>query len=82
MTKTIPDRVFHVKDAGGRTYRVTRYAWLDNVAKAGQPEEWRETWHLLMTDNGGYLDPLDDDGRYVVDGTGTLVERIEMADAA
>lgn len=81
MTKTIPDRVFQVKDAGGRTYRVTRYAWLDNVAEEGRPEEWRETWHLLMTDNGGYLDPLED-GRYVVDGTGTLVEAVDMADAA
>jgi hypothetical protein len=76
MTKTIPERVFQVKDAGGRTYRVIRYAWLDNVAAEGRPEEWKETWHLLMTENGGFLDPVGE-GRYVVDGTGTVVESVD-----
>ncbi|VTU32075.1 hypothetical protein H6CHR_03728 [Variovorax sp. PBL-H6] len=76
MTKTIPERVFQVKDAGGRAYRVTRYAWLDNVAAEGRPEEWKETWHLLMTENGGFLDPVGE-GRYVVDGTGTVVESVD-----
>ncbi|MDB5827954.1 MAG: hypothetical protein JWQ73_2174 [Variovorax sp.] len=80
MTKTVPDRVFQVKDGSGRTYRVTRYAWLDNVADEGHPEDWRETWCLLMTDNGGYLDPVGE-GRYVVDGTGTLVESVQAAES-
>ena len=80
LTKTIPDRVFHVKDARGRTYKVTRYAWLNNVSAEDQPEEWHESWHLLMTENGGFLDPMED-GRYCVDGTGTLVEVVEGDDA-
>ena len=76
MTKTIPDRVFQVKDARGRTYKVTRYAWLDNGADEGGPDEWQEVYHLLMTENGGYLDPIDDT-HWVVDGTGTLVEAVQ-----
>lgn len=76
QTKTIPDRIFQVKDARGRAYRVTRYAWLENTAAEGAPEAWQEFWHLLLTENGGILDPIGE-GRWVVDGTGTLVEAVE-----
>jgi hypothetical protein len=76
QTKTIPERNFKVKDARGRIYNVTRYAWLDNVAGPGRTEEWREVYQLWMTENGGLLDPLGA-GRFVVEGTGTLVETVE-----
>lgn len=76
LSKTIPERVFKVKDAHGRQYKVTRYAWMESEADDVPVSQWRETWHLLMTENGGFLDPLGD-GRYVIDGTGTLVEPIE-----
>lgn len=76
-TRTIADRVFHVADDTGRTYRVTRYAWLDNVAAEGRPEDWQEIAHLLMTEYGGILDPDPaGPGRFVVDGTGTLVRTV------
>jgi len=76
QTKTIPERRFQVRDARGRTYNVTRYAWLDNVAGPGRPEEWREVYQLWMTEHGGLLDPLGA-GRFVVEGTGTLVGTVE-----
>jgi hypothetical protein len=76
LNKTIPERVFQVKDASGRRYKVTRYAWLESEADEAQSAQWHETWHLLMTENGGFLDPVGD-GRYVIDGTGTLVEPVD-----
>lgn len=76
LSKTIPERVFQVKDASGRRYKVTRYAWLESESDEAQSAQWHETWHLLMTENGGFLDPVGD-GRYVIDGTGTLVEPVE-----
>lgn len=76
LNKTIPERVFQVKDASGRQYKVTRYAWMESEANEAASAQWRETWHLLMTENGGFLDPVGD-GRYVIDGTGTVVEPIE-----
>ncbi|RZA13961.1 MAG: hypothetical protein EOP93_19420 [Lysobacteraceae bacterium] len=76
LNKTIPERVFQVKDASGRQYKVTRYAWMESEADEAASAQWRETWHLLMTENGGFLDPVGD-GRYVIDGTGTVVEPIE-----
>ncbi|MCW5653191.1 hypothetical protein [Hydrogenophaga sp.] len=76
--KTIPAHVFHVQDAGGRRYKVTRYAWLENLAAEGQPEKWNEFWHLLLTENGGIVDPVEDDERhFVIDGTGTEVALVE-----
>ena len=75
LNKTIPERVFQVKDASGRQYKVTRYAWMESEADEAASAQWRETWHLLMTENGGFLDPVGD-GRYVIDGTGTVVEPI------
>ena len=81
LTKTIPERVFQVKDASGRQYKVTRYAWMESEADEAASAQWRETWHLLMTENGGFLDPVGD-GRYVIDGTGTVVEPIEGETAA
>mgnify|MGYP006349447261 CR=1 FL=1 len=32
LNKTIPERVFQVKDASGRQYKVTRYAWMESEA--------------------------------------------------
>lgn len=81
LNKTIPERVFQVKDASGRQYKVTRYAWMESEADEAASAQWRETWHLLMTENGGFLDPVGD-GRYVIDGTGTVVEPIEDETAA
>ena len=81
LNKTIPERVFQVKDASGRQYKVTRYAWMESEADEAASAQWRETWHLLMTENGGFLDPVGD-GRYVPDGTGTVVEPIEGETAA
>ncbi|MBK9199760.1 MAG: hypothetical protein KBC92_07905 [Giesbergeria sp.] len=81
LNKTIPERVFQVKDASGRQYKVTRYAWMESEADEAASAQWRETWHLLMTENGGFLDPVGD-GRYVIDGTGTVVEPIEGETAA
>lgn len=81
LSKTIPERVFQVKDAKGRQYKVTRYAWMESEADGAPASQWRETWHLLMTENGGFLDPVGD-GRYVIDGTGTLVEPVEGEAAA
>ena len=70
-----------MKDASGRQYKVTRYAWMESEADEAASAQWRETWHLLMTENGGFLDPVGD-GRYVIDGTGTVVEPIEGETAA
>jgi hypothetical protein len=81
LNKTISERVFQVKDASGRQYKVTRYAWMESEADEAASAQWRETWHLLMTENGGFLDPVGD-GRYVIDGTGTVVEPIEDETAA
>ena len=81
LNKTIPERVFQVKDASGRQYKVTRYAWMESEADEAASAQWRETWHLLMTENGWFLDPVGD-GRYVIDGTGTVVEPIEGETAA
>ena len=81
LNKTIPERVFQVKDASGRQYKVTRYAWMESEADEAASAQWRETWHLLMTENGGFLDPVGD-GRYVIDGTSTVVEPIEGETAA
>ena len=81
LNKTIPERVFQVKDASGRQYKVTRYAWMESEADEAASAQWRETWHLLMTENGGFLDPVGD-GRYVIDGTGTVVEPVEGETAA
>ena len=81
LNKTIPERVFQVKDASGRQYKVTRYAWMESEADEAASAQWRETWHLLMTENGGFLDPVGD-GRDVIDGTGTVVEPIEGETAA
>jgi len=81
LNKTIPERVFQVKDASGRQYKVTRYAWMESETDGASSAQWRETWHLLMTENGGFLDPVGD-GRYVIDGTGTVVEPIEGETAA
>ena len=81
LNKTIPERVCQVKDASGRQYKVTRYAWMESEADEAASAQWRETWHLLMTENGGFLDPVGD-GRYVIDGTGTVVEPIEGETAA
>ena len=81
LNKTIPERVFQVKDASGRQYKVTRYAWMESEADEAASAQWRETWHLLMTENRGFLDPVGD-GRYVIDGTGTVVEPIEGETAA
>ena len=60
LNKTIPERVFQVKDASGRQYKVTRYAWMESEADEAASAQWRETWHLLMTENGGFLDPVGD----------------------
>jgi len=76
LNKTIPERVFQVKDASGRQYKVTRYAWMESETDEATSARWHETWHLLMTENGGFLDPVGD-GRYVIDGTGTVVEPVE-----
>lgn len=76
-TKTIADRAFQVEDAAGRTYRATRYVWLDNVAAEGHPEDWQEIAHLLLTEYGGILDPDPAGaGCFVVDGTGTRVRTV------
>ncbi len=74
--KTIPDHVFHVQDAGGRQYKVIRYAWLENTAAEGQAEQWSEFFHLLLTENGGIVDPAEQEGHFVIDGTGTEVELV------
>ena len=50
LNKTIPERVFQVKDASGRQYKVTRYAWMESEADEAASAQWRETWHLLMTE--------------------------------
>ncbi|MGE0097435.1 MAG: hypothetical protein AB7S86_03715 [Hydrogenophaga sp.] len=80
LNKTIPERVFQVKDASGRQYKVTRYAWLESETDETSATQWHETWHLLMTENGGFLDPVGD-GRYVIDGTGTVVEPVDAQPA-
>ena len=75
--KTIPAHTFYVKDARGRQYKVIRYAWLENKAAEGQPADWSEFWHMLLTENGGLVDPTEESGHFVIDGTGTEVELVE-----
>ena len=75
--KTIPAHTFYVKDARGRQYKINRYAWLENKAAEGQPADWSEFWHMLLTENGGLVDPTEESGHFVIDGTGTEVELVE-----
>ena len=75
-TTTVPMRKFEVQDDSGRRYNVTRYVWMVNVAPEGETTKvWRETGELFMTDNGDFLRVLPD-GRFEVEGTGTLVRSV------
>jgi hypothetical protein len=68
--RTLAERQFDVADSRGRIYRVTRYVW---QADAGNG--WTEADEMLLTVNGGVLDRLGE-GRFCIDGTGTLVELV------
>lgn len=70
-TRTVAERQFDVEDARGRTYRVTRYVWEEE-----QDGAWTELWDMLLTANGGLVDPLPDGSGYCVDGTATLVREV------
>jgi hypothetical protein len=75
-TTTVPMRKFEVQDDTGRRYNVTRYVWMVNIAPEGEATKvWRETGELFMTDNGDFLRVLPD-GRFEVEGTGTLVRSV------
>lgn len=69
--RTLAERQFDVEDARGRSYRVTRYVWQER-----QGDGWTDLFDLLLTTQGGHLDPLPD-GTYCVDGTGTHVRVVE-----
>ncbi|WP_076999808.1 hypothetical protein [Variovorax sp. KK3] len=70
-TRTVAERQFDVEDARGRTYRVTRYVWEEE-----HDGDWVELWDMLLTANGGLVDPLPDGEGYCVDGTATLVHEV------
>jgi hypothetical protein len=76
-TRPFPPTRSTSKDARGRQYKVIRYAWLENKAAEGQPADWSEFWHMLLTENGGLVDPTEESGHFVIDGTGTEVELVE-----
>jgi len=69
--RTLAERQFDVEDARGRAYRVTRYVWQQRQASG-----WVDLFDLLLTAQGGHLDPQPD-GSWRVDGTGTPVKLVE-----
>ena len=69
--RTLAERQFDVEDARGRAYRVTRYVWQQQ-----RDGRWVDLFDLLLTAQGGHLDPQPD-GSYFVDGTGTHVKMVE-----
>jgi hypothetical protein len=69
--RTLAERQFDVEDARGRSYRVTRYVWQQQ-----RDGRWVDLFDLLLTAQGGHLDPLLD-GSWCVDGTGTHVRLVE-----
>lgn len=68
--RTLAERQFDVEDARGRAYRVTRYVWQQQ-----RDNGWVDLFDLLLTAQGGHLDPLPD-GSWCVDGTGTHVRLV------
>jgi hypothetical protein len=69
--RTLAERQFDVEDARGRAYRVTRYVWQQR-----RDGGWVDLFDLLLTTQGGHLDPQPD-GSWCVDGTGTHVKLVE-----
>jgi hypothetical protein len=61
---------FQVVDANARRYKVTRYEWLEFSG-----DRWVPCWSVLMTENGGIVEPLGPDD-YEVEGTKNRVKRI------